>query len=196
MGMIRLAERRAASWATAHGLATGTSSGSCFGLKSSCPDVGPLACHTTDMGGSDFARRIAMGTFGYSSEGRGVEYKALGWLTGNELIGAMRTFASRLEEKPIVFSFGDFGNITAVDVMDRHHREMASICIDAARRLPTTRVIAIHAAEDASFEMARKWQKSVAETRWKIAIFRERSQAVAWLKERVSETFNFEVSLE
>ena len=56
-------------------------------------------------------------------------------------------------------------------------------------------VVAIYAKDDIPFALSRMWMVYVEAAGWKTDVFRQKSKAVAWLKEHVAIAFGVEVDL-
>jgi len=133
----------------------------------------------------------------YLNEGRGVVYTASGRLTGAELVAAhARVNTPALTERPVFYAFLDLDHITAADISVNELRDIADQAIRASRYSPVKRVIAIYAKDDLTFALGRMWQVFVEQTGYECAIFRERYEAVSWVRQRAAERFGIDVPLE
>ena len=56
-------------------------------------------------------------------------------------------------------------------------------------------MVAIYAKNDLPFALARMWEVLVNEIGWETYVFRERTDALAWTGERVSEKFGILITL-
>jgi len=128
---------------------------------------------------------------------RGVFSEASGRLTGSELLTAMDGVNSAaLAETPILYTFFDFNGVTSVDISTAQVRAAADIAIRGSRHQSVSRVVAIYAKNDLAYALARVWQVFVNETGWETHVFRERSEAIAWVRECVAARFGVQVALD
>ncbi|MBV8280953.1 MAG: hypothetical protein JO347_02675, partial [Candidatus Eremiobacteraeota bacterium] len=85
----------------------------------------------------------------------------------------------------------------SLDVSTHQLEQVAGLVIEGAHYMPSiAHVVAIHAKDDEPFALARMWQVLVQQTGWETAVFRERADAVAWVRERVRAKFGLEVPVE
>jgi hypothetical protein len=132
----------------------------------------------------------------YLDERRGVLAEASGELTGDELLTGMDDVNSLdLADRPILYTFFDFNGVTSVNISTTQIRAAADLAIRGSRYQSVGRVVAIYAKNDLHFALARMWEVLVNQTGWETYVFRERSDALAWIGERVSEKFGILVTL-
>lgn len=132
----------------------------------------------------------------YLDERRGVLAEASGELTGDELLrGVADVNSLDLAEKPILYTFFDFNGVTGVNISTLQIRAAADLAISGSRRHSISRVVAIYAKNDLPFALARMWEVLVNEIGWETYVFRERTDALAWTGERVSEKFGIPITL-
>ena len=132
----------------------------------------------------------------FLNAGRGVFSRASGHLDGAELVkAAAKINASHVEARPILYSFFDFDGITGLTLSATQIHEVADLGIAASRISNPGRVCAIHARNDLQFGLARMWQTFVAETAWETDVFRERAEAVGWVRKRVASIFGVQAEL-
>ncbi|MFZ0693159.1 MAG: hypothetical protein WAN51_03260 [Alphaproteobacteria bacterium] len=131
------------------------------------------------------------------NDGQGVVYTASGKLTGTEVVAALAEVeAPDHAPTTIVYAFFDFDDVTGVEVSTPQLRQMAEIAIHASRRGAVGRVVAIYAKDDLPFALARMWMVFVEQAGWETAVFRTRSEALAWVRKRVAEKRGVNVQLE
>jgi hypothetical protein len=131
------------------------------------------------------------------NNGQGVVYTASGNLTGAEVIAALAKVEAPDHAPAIMlYAFFDFDDVTGVEVSTPQLRQMADIAIRASRRGALGRVVAIYAKDDLPFALARMWVVFVEQADWETAVFRTRSEAVAWVRKRVAEKRGVDVQLE
>jgi hypothetical protein len=132
-------------------------------------------------------------TLRYLNERQGVFAEASGQLTGSELISAMATVnAPTLAEAPVLYTFFDFNGVTGVGITTDQIRAVAELALTGSRYQSVPRLVAIHAEADLTFALARMWQVFVDETGWETMVFRKRTQAVDWVRERMAARFGIE----
>jgi hypothetical protein len=132
----------------------------------------------------------------YLDDGKGVIYEASGVLGGEELIAANERVLSRaLAGESLLYCFFDCNSITGVAISDTQLRRLADQGVAASRRMPNPVIVAIHAKDDIPFALSRMWMVYVEAAGWKTDVFRQKSKAVAWLKEQVAIAFGAEISL-
>jgi hypothetical protein len=83
----------------------------------------------------------------------------------------------------------------AVNISGDDVRAAADIAVKGSRYQSVGRVVAICARSDFPFALARMWQVLVRETRWQTHVFRDRAEALSWIKERVGADFDVHVNL-
>jgi hypothetical protein len=132
----------------------------------------------------------------YVDDGKGALYKASGVLSGEELIAANGRVLSRaLGGESLLYSFFDCNSITGVAISDAQLRRVADQDVAASQRMRNRVIVAIYAKDDVPFALARMWMVYVEAAGWETNVFRRKSEAVAWLKERVATAFGVDVSL-
>ena len=132
----------------------------------------------------------------YLDDGKGAIYKASSVLSGEELIAANERVLSRaLGGGSLLYSFFDCNSITGVAISDAQLRRVADQDVAASRRMRNRVIVAIHAKDDVPFALARMWMVYVEAAGWETNVFRRKSEAVAWLKERMTAAFGVDLSL-
>jgi len=130
----------------------------------------------------------------YLDGGKGVAWAAASILTGPELISDHKEIFSRdLAAKPYLYAFVDFGDLTGTTISIADMREVAGIDFRASRSIPNF-VVAIYAKDDLPIGLARMWQVLAEHTGWESRIFRDKSEAVEWMKERVATKSGIQVA--
>lgn len=126
---------------------------------------------------------------------RGVVCVPTGFVTGDELFAANAEIYSRdLAAKPYYYQLVDCDHIDGVSMSSLQVHKIAEQDLQASKYLRHC-VVGIYAKEDLPFGIARMWQAFVERADWDIRVFRLRSEAVAWVKERVLERFAVHVTL-
>jgi hypothetical protein len=132
----------------------------------------------------------------YLDGGQGVIAEASGQLTGRELLTAVRSVNSPdLAENPVLYTFFDFNSVMGVSISADEVRGAADLAIKGYRYQPVGRVVAIYAKDDLPFALGRMWQVFVEQTGWETHVFRDRSEAVTWVHERVVARFGIQAAL-
>ena len=132
----------------------------------------------------------------YLDDGKGAIYRASGVLSGEELIAANERVLSRaLGGESLLYSFFDCNSITGVAISDAQLRRVADQDVAASQRMRNRVIVAIYAKDDVPFALARMWMVYVEAAGWETNVFRRKSEAVAWLKERMAAAFGVDVSL-
>jgi hypothetical protein len=132
----------------------------------------------------------------YLDGGQGVFSEAWGLLTGSELLTALAAVNSpALAERPILYTFFDFNGVMGVKISTIQVRAAADLAIRGSRYQSVGRVVAIYAKDDLPFALARMWEVFVNQTGWETSVFRERFDAVTWVRERVAARFGIQVAL-
>lgn len=120
-------------------------------------------------------------TADYVEDGRGLLFQGQGALTCEEIIVAKRSLLVRPERlhevshARIVLEHVTELPLTADDI-----RLIVDVDREIARHVPHA-VVAIAAAMDLPFGVARMWQMLAEDIGWTIAVFRSRSHADEWL---------------
>jgi hypothetical protein len=117
---------------------------------------------------------------------KGAVFAGSGRLKGAEFLAASdEAFARDFATDPLHYILFDADDADAVDVTGQDMRELARRDIEVSRRLPGL-VVAIYAHEALAFGLARMWQAYVEQSGWTTAVFRDRQEAVNWLKKEVA----------
>ena len=133
----------------------------------------------------------------FLDNGYGAVATAIGHLDGADAVEAVRKVnASDLTQTPVLYALFDFNSITALDFSTTQLHEAADIAVAAAKKKKNGRIVAVCAKQDLAFGLARMWKVFVDKTGWETMIFRDRSEAVAWIKARVEARFGRAVELE
>jgi hypothetical protein len=132
----------------------------------------------------------------FLNDAKGVIYRASGVLSGEELIATNeRVLLRALQDGSLRYCFFDCNSITGVSVSDVQLRTVADRDVSASRRMRNQIVVAIYAKDDVPFALSRMWMVYVEAAGWQTNVFRLKSDATRWLKERVTATFGIDISL-
>ena len=101
------------------------------------------------------------------------------------------TFAN----EPIFYAFFEFrDDVSRVDIAADELRAMAARLVETGRNKSVRRVTAIYAKNDQPFARALEWRDFI-KTVGEVEVFRERSEALEWLRKRVAEKFRIQAEL-
>jgi hypothetical protein len=132
----------------------------------------------------------------YLDQGRGVVFTATGMLTGEEFVRTNAEILSRdLVAEPYLYGLFDFDGVEAVSVSANDIREVASRNVAESVKMPKL-VVAVHATSNLTYGLARMWEILVEQSGWTTSVFRDRSEAVAWLKKEVELRFGVKIHLD
>ena len=123
----------------------------------------------------------------YLNDNHGVMAIASGELTGAELIEAVRQaneFA--LKTQPLCYSFFDCERLTAISITIGDLAKAALCAVEAAKHTETERIVAIYASDEYAYRLAVIYMMFIEETGWEVWVFRDRKEAVAWLRGRAA----------
>ena len=123
----------------------------------------------------------------FLNDKHGVRAVASGELTGEAFIAAVRqvnVFAATVA--PIWYTFFDCERLTAISVNTGDLAAAALCAIEAAKRSDAERVVAIYASDEYSYGLARIYTTFIEQTGWEVWVFRDRGEAVAWLRARAA----------
>jgi len=133
----------------------------------------------------------------YLDNGIGVLYIGQGIVTGDEIIKSNRNiFSSKERMEKLKYGFIDYSNITQLSVSNSEIEIIASQDKKASEYIPDA-VVAVAAKRDFEFGLNRMWEIVVENTglQWKTMIFRERDATVKWIKQKVKEKYNIDLTM-
>ena len=133
----------------------------------------------------------------YVDEGRGVLYNVYGVFTGTEALAEASEVNSRdLTANPILYAFTDCSDVSAVEISQRQMFEIADVATAAAKRQkPILRVCAFYSKDDSMVGLGNVLGTLGECTHWETKGFRDRAEAVAWLRERVAALHGVSVNI-
>ena len=127
---------------------------------------------------------------------RGVFATASGDLTGQEFVDAIwRVNASAAKSKPIFYTYFDFGEVTSISLSIRDLAGAAESAIAAANAQETERIVAVVAAQETAFRLATIYTVFIQQAGWEVRTFRDRNEAVAWLRSRAEAKHGIKVEI-
>jgi hypothetical protein len=131
----------------------------------------------------------------FVDDGKGVIYRASGVLGGEELVMINEGVLSRaLAGGTLLYCFFDCNSITGVSISDIQLRRVADQDVAASHRMRNRVVVAIYAKDDIPFALSRMWMVYVEAAGWETSVFRQKSEAMDWLRERVNIMFGVGVN--
>ena len=133
----------------------------------------------------------------YLDNGIGVLYIGQGIVTGDEIIKSNRNiFSSKERMEKLKYGFIDYSNITQLSVSNSEIEIIASQDKKASEYIPDA-VVAVAAKRDFEFGLNRMWEIVVENTglQWETMLFRERDAAVKWIKQKVKEKYNIDLTM-
>ncbi len=121
----------------------------------------------------------------YLDDGIGVSWLGRGIVTGQDLIDASEeTFAPEERLKQVRYALVDLTQIEGVSISPADIRKKATLDGRASSVAPNA-VVALVAAEDLMFGLARIWDAYVDGLSWETMVFRSVAEAESWIQERV-----------
>ena len=126
-------------------------------------------------------------TLEFLSDNHGVRATAAGELTGADFIAAVRqvnVYAATVT--PICYTFFDFDRLRVISVNTGDLAAAALCAIEAAKLRDTERVVAIYASDEYCYRLALIYMAFIEQTGWEVWAFRDRGEAVAWLRSRAA----------
>ena len=133
----------------------------------------------------------------YLDEGRGSTCTVTVRLTADDLMALQaQVNTPALADRPIYYAFFDFAEVSDVDISSPQLRGTAQHAVDASQFSSVRRIVAIHAKHGVPFGLGRIWEVFIRKTGWECDVFRDRSQAVAWLRARALMKFGIQIELE
>ena len=121
----------------------------------------------------------------YLNDHRGVMATASGHLSGAEFVGAVwRVNAFAAKTKPICYTYFDFNGVTSISLSTLDLARAAECAIAAADAQETERIVSVVASEEAAYRLATIYTVFIERTGWEVRTFRDRDDAVAWLRTR------------
>ena len=120
----------------------------------------------------------------YTLDGLGVIHRGEGIVTGADVIAASADH-HRLEDRARRLRYGivDFTEVTELRVSAAEAQAIADEDRLTAALTPDV-VVAVVAPQDHVFGMSRMWETLAESTGWTTRVFRDRAEAVGWLREQ------------
>jgi uncharacterized membrane protein (DUF2068 family) len=117
----------------------------------------------------------------YIDDGRGLLHTGSGIVTGQELVNSAAQVLHDIRGGlPICYALIDLTDIAGFEVSSENIRDVAKINLSMAEVIGPARV-AVVAAHDIAYGMARMWEAYAHTTAWQTQVFRDRIAAENWL---------------
>ena len=126
-------------------------------------------------------------TLTYLNDNHGVMATASGELSAADLLEAVRRVNEfAVTTKPVCYTFFDFDGVTRISISISDIARAADYAVEAAKLSDTERIVAIYANGEYSYRLALVYMTFIEETGWEAWVFRERKEAVSWLRGRAA----------
>jgi hypothetical protein len=104
--------------------------------------------------------------------------------------------AFAVNTKPICYVFADCDHLTGISVTTGDLADAARCAIEAATKVPgTERIVVMFAADDYTYHLALIYKVFIERTGWETQAFRDRAEALAWLRARAAHKHGIEVEV-
>ena len=132
----------------------------------------------------------------YLNDNRGVVATASGEVTGEAVVAAVRQVNEfAVKTTPLCYAFFDCQRLTAISITVGHLAQAAMCAVEAAKHTETERIVAIYANDEYTYRLAIIYMMFIEETGWEAWTFRDRSEAVSWLRGRAALKHGIEVQV-
>ena len=133
----------------------------------------------------------------YLDNGMGVMFIGTGIVTGDDVINSNKEiFFSEEKMKNYKYGLVDYSNISRLDASISDIEIMASQDKEASEFI-TDAVVAFIAKKDLEFALTRMWEMIAENTglQWETMVFRDKGKAEIWIKDRIREKHNIEITI-
>ena len=133
----------------------------------------------------------------YLDKGIGVLLIGEGKIVGDDIIKANRKIFSSVEKmKKYRYGLLDYSRITQFEVSTSEVDTIAFQDMKASEFIPDA-VLAIAAKQDLEFGLTRMWEIIVENSGlpWETMVFRDRDTAEKWIKQKVKEKFDIDLTM-
>ena len=133
----------------------------------------------------------------YLDNGIGVMFIGEGFVTGDDIINSNReVFSSEERMKNYKYGFIDYSIVSHLSVSNSEIEYMVSQQMKASEFIPDA-VLAFVAKKDLEFGLTRMWEIIAENTglQWETMIFRNRGKAEIWIKDRIREKYNIDITM-
>ena len=128
--------------------------------------------------------------------GKGAAWTLRGTYSGDDLLQALETTFSRdLVAEPYYYGLIHGIEITSIDVSTAALEQAAKRCIAIAQIMPSF-VLALCTEHALAYGLSRIFAAVVEKSGWTIGVFKERPEAVAWLRSEVAAKFKWPIGLD
>lgn len=126
-------------------------------------------------------------TLEFLNDNHGVKATVRDELTGEEFVeGVRQVNAFAATAGPICYTFVDFNHLKRI-LVSVGDLAKASLCaVEASKLTETERVVAAYAGDEYTYRLAVIYMLFIEETGWEAWTFRDRSEAVGWLRSRAA----------
>ena len=122
----------------------------------------------------------------FVDQGRGIVFTAAGDLTAQDILATKRDLLARPELlRPLVHALVLLDDATRFEPTNEDIRDIAAADTRISLLAPNVSV-AVVAPTDYLFGLSRMWEVFAEATAWRIAVFRSRAEADAWLRMEVA----------
>ena len=122
----------------------------------------------------------------YLEDGYGIELIGKGIVTGEEILNCNRIIYSGDILRRQRYQLVDFAEVEELVVSNADIAELAHQDIEASKTNPDI-IIAVVARQNLAFGLARMWEAHAEKATFQTMVFRERREALAWIKEKMGE---------
>lgn len=133
----------------------------------------------------------------YLDNGLGIMFIGEGKLVGDDIIKANREIFSSAEKmKKYIYGLIDYSRITEFNVSTSEIETIVSQDKKAAEFIEEG-ILAITAEQDLEYGLNRMWEIIAQNSGvpWETMVFRDRDTAEKWIKQKVKEKFNVDLTL-
>lgn len=109
-----------------------------------------------------------------------VYYSGTGQVSGAEVLASARSLLFLARTTPVARILIDISPAATLDITTSQIRDLAAINVETSQFCSGAR-LALVAATDYVFGLARMWNVFVEASAWEIQIFHDRESAVTWL---------------
>jgi len=128
----------------------------------------------------------------YQDNGTGVIHIGTGRIAGKDILDAKSaTFASEKRTARYRYGLIDYSQVEDLDISRNELESVAARDKKAAMIAPAV-FVAIVVGKDLVYGLARMWQVFIGDAGWETQVFRSRSDAEAWVRERILHKYGAE----
>ena len=132
----------------------------------------------------------------FLNDSHGVKATVSGEVTGEALVQAVRQVnAFAASTGSIFYTFFDCERLRAISVTVGDLAAAAMCAIESAKLRKNDRVVAIYASDEYSYRLARIYMTFIEQTGWEAWAFRDRAEAIEWLRSRAATKHGIEIDI-